>query len=142
MTRVAWDRRRSSSHSAVGFCSFVCVFRDDLFRPRNQRSSEYLGKLRSNGSVLDFVLYDVGNNPSNFSIMGENDSEDESDLKQVIAPESVRKELCYITYTKSTKKVKKRRFMRGREYAVHAVHRLIDERRSECMKDSRRPWNE
>lgn len=77
-------------------CSLVTATRDDLFLSRTMRSHQYIGKLRSSTSMLEYCLYDQGDNPEDL----DSDCEVDDELRK-----SIRAELAVIRYH-STKKVR------------------------------------
>jgi hypothetical protein len=68
--------------------------REDLFLSRMLRSHQYVGKLRSSTSMMEFCLYDQGDNPEDL----DSDCEVDDELRQ-----SIRAELAVIRYHNSKK---------------------------------------
>ncbi|GMF52524.1 unnamed protein product [Phytophthora fragariaefolia] len=69
-------------------------FRDDLFLSRMMRSHQYIGKLRSSTSLMEYCLYDQGDNPEDL----DSDCEVDDELRQ-----SIRAELAVIRYHNTKK---------------------------------------
>lgn len=78
---------------SLGAC-YVRVRRDDLFLSRMMRSHQYIGKLRSSTSMLEYCLYDQGDNPEDL----DSDCEVDDELRK-----SIRAELAVIRYHNSKK---------------------------------------
>lgn len=68
--------------------------REDLFLSRMLRSHQYVGKLRSSTSMMEYCLYDQGDNPEDL----DSDCEIDDELRQ-----SIRAELAVIRYHNSKK---------------------------------------
>ncbi|KAK1933836.1 Tubby protein [Phytophthora citrophthora] len=72
----------------------ISMNRDDLFLSRMMRSHQYIGKLRSSTSMMEYCLYDQGDNPEDL----DSDCEVDDELRQ-----SIRAELAVIRYHYSKK---------------------------------------
>ncbi|RLN15216.1 hypothetical protein BBJ28_00011620 [Nothophytophthora sp. Chile5] len=72
----------------------VMTNRDDLFLSRMMRSHQYIGKLRSSTGMMEYCLYDQGDNPEDL----DSDCEVDEELRQ-----SIRAELAVIRYHYSKK---------------------------------------
>ncbi|OWZ17540.1 hypothetical protein PHMEG_0008505 [Phytophthora megakarya] len=67
----------------------ISMNRDDLFLSRMMRSHQYIGKLRSSTNLMEYSLYDQGDNPEDL----DSDCEVDDELRQ-----SIRAELAVIRY--------------------------------------------
>lgn len=79
--------------------------REDLFLSRMMRSHQFVGKLRSSTNMMEYCLYDQGDNPEDL----DSDCEVDDELRQ-----SIRAELAVIRYHNS----KKVRFPITRSYCI------------------------
>lgn len=75
----------------------ISLDKEDLSKPRDQRGFQYLGKLRAQSGLMNYILYDDGDNPSTHTY----DSDTEESASTGLG--SVRSELCVIHYSKSKK---------------------------------------
>ncbi|KAG3017700.1 hypothetical protein PC121_g9686 [Phytophthora cactorum] len=72
----------------------ISMNKDDLFLSRMMRSHQYIGKLRSSTSMMEYSLYDQGDNPEDL----DSDCEVDEEVRQ-----SIRAELAVIRYHYSKK---------------------------------------
>lgn len=72
----------------------ISLNKDDLNLPRMMRSHQYIGKLRSSTSMMEYCLYDQGDNPEDL----DSDCEVDDELRK-----SIRAELAVIRYHNSKK---------------------------------------
>ena len=68
--------------------------RDDLFLSRAMRSHQYIGKLRSSTNMMEYCLYDQGDNPEDL----DSDCEVDDELRK-----SIRAELAVVRFHNAKK---------------------------------------
>ncbi|RLN61284.1 hypothetical protein BBJ28_00011104 [Nothophytophthora sp. Chile5] len=83
---------RITSHYVISMNRSATVY--DLFLSRMMRSHQYIGKLRSSTSMMEYCLYDQGDNPEDL----DSDCEVDEELRQ-----SIRAELAVVRYHYSKK---------------------------------------
>ncbi|KAF4318913.1 hypothetical protein BBO99_00006932 [Phytophthora kernoviae] len=89
---IMYARKKATSRITSHYV--ISMNRDDLFLSRMMRSHQYIGKLRSSTSMMEYCLYDQGDNPEDL----DSDCEVDDDLRQ-----SIRAELAMIRYHNTKK---------------------------------------
>ncbi|TYZ58417.1 hypothetical protein PybrP1_004249 [[Pythium] brassicae (nom. inval.)] len=89
---VMYARKKAASRITSHYV--ISMNKDDLFLSRTMRSHQYIGKLRSSTSMLDYCLYDQGDNPEDL----DSDCEVDDELRK-----SIRAELAVIRYHNTKK---------------------------------------
>ncbi|EGZ28749.1 hypothetical protein PHYSODRAFT_294211 [Phytophthora sojae] len=89
---IMYARKKATSRITSHYV--ISMNRDDLFLSRMMRSHQYIGKLRSSTSMMEYCLYDQGDNPEDL----DSDCEVDDELRQ-----SIRAELAVIRYHNSKK---------------------------------------
>lgn len=89
---IMYARKKATSRITSHYV--ISMNRDDLFLSRMMRSHQYIGKLRSSTSMMEYCLYDQGDNPEDL----DSDCEVDDELRQ-----SIRAELAVIRYHHSKK---------------------------------------
>ncbi|KAE8878191.1 hypothetical protein PF005_g6621 [Phytophthora fragariae] len=89
---IMYARKKATSRITSHYV--ISLNRDDLFLSRMMRSHQYIGKLRSSTSMMEYCLYDQGDNPEDL----DSDCEVDDELRQ-----SIRAELAVIRYHNSKK---------------------------------------
>ncbi|KAL3666420.1 hypothetical protein V7S43_008671 [Phytophthora oleae] len=89
---IMYARKKATSRITSHYV--ISMNRDDLFLSRMMRSHQYIGKLRSSTSMMEYSLYDQGDNPEDL----DSDCEVDDELRQ-----SIRAELAVIRYHYSKK---------------------------------------
>ncbi|KAL7687601.1 putative tubby-like protein [Plasmopara halstedii] len=85
---------RKNATSRITSHYVISMNKDDLILSRKMRSHQYVGKLRSSTNMMEYTLYDQGDNPEDL----DSDCEVDDELRQ-----SIRAELAMIRYHYSKK---------------------------------------
>ncbi|KAI9985883.1 hypothetical protein PInf_024666 [Phytophthora infestans] len=89
---IMYARKKATSRITSHYV--ISMNKDDLFLSRMMRSHQYIGKLRSSTSMMEYCLYDQGDNPEDL----DSDCEVDDEVRQ-----SIRAELAVIRYHYSKK---------------------------------------
>lgn len=85
---------RKNATSRITSHYVISMNKDDLFLARVMRSHHYVGKLRSSTNLMEYTLYDQGDNPDDL----DSDCEVDDEVRQ-----SIRAELAVVRYHSSKK---------------------------------------
>ncbi|KAJ0395451.1 hypothetical protein P43SY_007776 [Pythium insidiosum] len=89
---IMYARKKPTSRITSHYV--ISLNKEDLFLPRMMRSHQYIGKLRSSTSMMEYCLYDQGDNPEDL----DSDCEIDDEIRK-----NIRAELAVIRYHNSKK---------------------------------------